>query len=261
MSRRVHLNRLLSKLGVLSRSQAVAAILDGRVSVNGRVVRDPGTPVDPLSARVVVDGRRATGSSWQTLAFHKPRGVVTTRRDPEGRPTIFDVLGAAGRGLAPVGRLDMATSGLLLLTSDTALLDWLTDPRHAVPRTYTVSVRGRVTPEACARLAEGVRDRGEWLKAGEIVLRKASGRESHLIVTLHEGKNREIRRLFKTAGHEVTRLARVAFGGVALGALAPGGWRHLSEAEVRSAFPALAAERPHGPLSSAPRGMIGGWSC
>jgi 23S rRNA pseudouridine2605 synthase len=222
----------LSKRGVLTRSQANAAILAGRVSVNGRVVRDPGLPVEE-SAPIALDAEATTTRPWRTILFHKPRGVMTTRTDPEGRETIYDVLGEAGRGLIPVGRLDRATSGLLLLTSDTHLADRITDPRNAVSRVYVVSVRGRMTREDCERLERGVVDQGERIKADKVTLRKPSGRESHLMVTLNEGKNREIRRLFEAVGHPVTRLKRVALGGLALDDLKPGEWRELKEADVR----------------------------
>lgn len=232
LNRRIHLNRLLSKRGVLTRSQANAAILAGRVSVNGRVVRDPGQPVE-ASARIALDAEATTTRPRRTILFHKPRGVLTTRADPEGRETIYDVLGEAGRGLIPVGRLDQATSGLLVLTSDTQLADRMTDPRSAVPRVYLVSVRGRMTREDCERLEQGVVDNGERITPDQVTLRKPSGRESHLVVTLNEGKNREIRRLFEAAGHPVTRLKRVALGGLALDDLKPGEWRELHEADVR----------------------------
>jgi 23S rRNA pseudouridine2605 synthase len=232
----IHLNRLLSKRGILTRSQANAAILAGRVAVNGRVVRDPGKPVDE-SARIELDAQTTRAQPWRTILFHKPRGVLTTRQDPERRTTIYDVLGDAARGLIPVGRLDWATSGLLLLTTDTQVADRLTDPRNSIPRVYAVTVRGRVTPENCERLERGIVDEGERMQAGEVVLQKSSGRESHLVVTLTEGKNREVRRLFKALGHEVTRLKRVALGGLSLGDLAPGSWREVSEPELRRAFP------------------------
>src|SRR5215471_15133783 len=232
---RVHLNRLLSRRGILTRSQANAAILAGRVTVDGRVVRDPGRPVDG-AARIELDAQPTGTLAWRTILFYKPRGVITTRRDPEGRRTVYDVLGDAAEGLVPVGRLDQATSGLLLLTSDTHLADRLTDPRSAVPRVYVVSVRGKTTPDICKRLEEGVVQRGQLLSAESVTLRKSSGRESHLVVTLTEGKNREVRRLFAAAGHNVTRLKRVAFGALTLGELAPGEWRELTETEVRQAF-------------------------
>jgi 23S rRNA pseudouridine2605 synthase len=232
---RVHLNRLLSKRGILTRSQANAAILAGRVTVDGRVIRDPAKPVDS-AARIEIDAQPTGTRAWRTILFYKPRGVITTRRDPEGRRTVYDVLGDAAEGLVPVGRLDQATSGLLLLTSDTHLADRMTDPRYAVPRVYVASVRGKATPDICKRLEEGVVQRGQRLRADRVTLRKSSGRESHLVVTLTEGKNREVRRLFEAVGHEVTRLKRVAFGALTLGDLAPGEWRELSELEARHAF-------------------------
>jgi 23S rRNA pseudouridine2605 synthase len=208
--------------------------------VNGRIVREPGKPVEP-SCRIEVDARATTGRVWRTILFHKPRGVMTTRRDPEGRTTVYDVLGEVARGLIPVGRLDQATSGLLLLTADTRLADTMTDPRNGVPRVYLVSVRGHVTREQGDRLEQGVVVKGERMKAGEVTLRKCSARESHLVVTLTEGKNREVRRLFEAIGHPVTRLKRVSFGPLTLGDLAPGHWREVSESEIREAFPVLSA--------------------
>jgi 23S rRNA pseudouridine2605 synthase len=222
----VALNRALSKLGILSRSQATDAIRAGRVRVDGRVVCDPAHPIVPERARIAVDEQPHRRAAWRTVLFHKPRGVVTTRRDPEGRRTIYDVLGDDARGLIPVGRLDLATTGLLLLTTDTRLANWLTDPENGIPRVYVVTVRGEVTP---ADLSD--------LPAAHVTLRKASSRESHLIVELREGRNRQVRRMFETIGHEVTRLKRVSLGGLELSALEPGQSRELSRAEVRAAFP------------------------
>ena len=192
----------------------------------------------PERARISLDGAARTRARWRTVLFNKPRGVVTTRRDPDGRPTIYDVLGETGRGLVAVGRLDLATSGLLLLTTDTRLADWITDPAHEVPRGYVVTVRGAVTDLELARLTAGVSSGHERLAAHEVTLRKRSARESHLTVELREGRNREVRRLFDAIGHEVTRLKRVALGGLALGDLAPGAWRELSPREIQAAFPA-----------------------
>lgn len=235
--RTVPLNRALSKLGILSRAQATEAIRAGRVRVGGRVVLDPATPVVPEAIRVSLDDERKRHAPWRTILFHKPRGVVTTRRDPKGRTTIYDVLGAAASGLVAVGRLDLATSGLLLMTNDTRLADWITDPRHRVPRVYLVSVRGKVDETAAARLVSGLGSRGETLAAARVEVRKASARETHLTVELREGKNREVRRLFEAIGREVTRLKRVQLGGLDLGKLPPGGWRELTREDVRAALP------------------------
>jgi 23S rRNA pseudouridine2605 synthase len=149
---------------------------------------------------------------------------------------VFDLLGDEGHGLVAVGRLDMATTGVLLLTSDTQLADWITDPRHGVPRVYVATVRGKVTESDLARLQSGVTNGRERLAAHAVVLRKASARESHLTVELREGKNREVRRLFQAIGHEVTRLKRVKLGGLELGTLEPGDWREISREEIAAAF-------------------------
>ena len=235
--KRVPLNRVLSKLGVLTRSEATRAIREGRVTVNGRVVRDPTAAVKLSGAGVALDGQPAAKSSLRTLVFHKPRGVVTTRRDPDGRMTVYDVLGEPGRGLVPVGRLDLATTGLLLLTNDTLLANWLTNPGNHVSRTYIVTVRGRVTPEEINRMIDGIGVGADRLSASRASARKVSNRESHLTIELTEGKNREIRRLCQALGHEVTRLKRVAFGPLQLDDLEPGQWRELTDGEIRRAFP------------------------
>src|SRR5262249_50709579 len=162
---RVALNRALSKLGVLSRTQATAAIRAGRVCVDGQVVDDPAHLVVPERARITVDGEDRRAGRWRTILFNKPRGVVTTRRDPEGRRTIDDVLGDAGRGLIAIGRLDLATTGLLVLTNDTQLANWIADPANEVPRVYVVTVRGTVDQTQLA-----------GLPATSVTLRKSSGR-------------------------------------------------------------------------------------
>ena len=239
---RVPLNRALSKLGILSRAQATEAIRAGRVRVDGRVARDPARLVVPERVRIAVDGEPKASAAWRTILLHKPRGIVTTRHDPDGRRTVFDVVGDAGAGLNAVGRLDLATSGLLLLTTDSQLANWITDPANGVTRVYIVTVRGEVSPETLRRLGP------------EVALRKTSGRESHLVVTLREGKNRQVRRMFHAFGHEVTRLKRVALGGLALGRLDPGEWRDLTRAEIRAAFPGSTVIDRDRPRSRVPAG-------
>ena len=214
---------------MLSRSQAIAAVLAGRVTVQGRVVCDPGFPVRPERETMQVDGTAASRAARRVLAMHKPRGYVTTRSDPQGRPTVYELLPPDAAGLQAVGRLDLATSGLLLFTNDTQLAHRLTDPREAIARTYLVTVRGELEDATVARLiAEGVEDAGEWLRPQQLVIRKRSDRETHATVVLTEGRNREIRRLFAAVGHEVTRLKRVAFGRVELGDLPVGKTREVA---------------------------------
>jgi 23S rRNA pseudouridine2605 synthase len=237
----VPLERALSKRGLASRAQARVLIAQGRVRVNGRILTNPLTPIVPERAIIAIDGETTKSPEPLTIALHKPRGYVTTRSDPEGRLTVYNLLADLDQPVVPVGRLDLASSGLLILTTDTQLANWLTDPESEVPRVYLVTVEGRVTDDTITQLARGILVDGERLAAASAVIRKASTRESHLTLTLHEGKNREIRRMLTAAGHPVTRLRRVQFGGLDLGPLAPGKWRRVSNAELQAAFPNYSA--------------------
>ena len=233
----VRLDRALSKLGLASRSEARRLIEAGAVRLRGKTVKDPARLVVPDRAAIEIAGRTTEAIPWRTLALNKPRGVVTTHRDPEGRKTVFDLLGEEAKGLVTVGRLDMASTGLLLLTTDTQLAAWLTDPVNAIVRRYIVTVRGSVSDDAARKMVEGM----GGLRAYSVDILKRSRRETHLRIELTEGKNREIRRLLEAVGHEVTRLLRVSFGGIALGTLQPGRWRETTEHEIGTAFP----ERRH----------------
>jgi 23S rRNA pseudouridine2605 synthase len=233
----VPLERALSKLGLASRSEARELIRAGRVRVDGAVAADPLREVVPERIRVEIDGRPASRAEPLTILLHKPRGVVTTRSDPEGRPTVYSCLEGLETHVIPVGRLDAATTGLLLLTNDTRFADWLTDPRNEVPRVYVVTVRGELSDETARLLEQGVEESGERLGARAVQVRKPSRRETHLIVELTEGRNREIRRMLTAVGHEVTRLKRVSFGGLELGDLEPGRWRVVPPEELARAFP------------------------
>jgi 23S rRNA pseudouridine2605 synthase len=226
---KIRLDRALSKLGLASRSEAKQLIGAGLVRVRGRVVTDPARLVGPDLSTITLEGVEPLARAWRTIAFHKPRGVLTTRRDPEGRRTVFDVLGSAGDDLVTVGRLDMASTGLLLLTNDTQLANRLTDPARAVVRRYVVTVRGAVDDDAAGELVKGI----GGLSAKSVVVRKRSQRETHLIVELVEGRNREIRRMFESLGHEVTRLMRISFGPIELGTLQPGQWREVARGELQ----------------------------
>lgn len=251
---KVPLERALSKLGAASRSQTREWIQKGRLQVNGRTVMDTQYMVSPEKDRFTVDGKPMQKDSWQAILLNKPKGVITTASDEKGRRTVFDLLPSELRTLHPVGRLDMATTGLLILTNDTRLSSFLTDPANAVPRTYIVTVSGEMTGAELSRAAAGIMDEGEMLKPKSISLRKASGRESHLTVELTEGKNREIRRLFEALGHEVTSLKRVAFGPLQLGVLEPGQFRRLTKQElnVKETPPAPAIKRPLPPWHNKP---------
>lgn len=236
LSKRFTVDRLLSKLGIASRATGSDWVRAGRVRVNGRVVHDPETWVAWPGDTVSIDERPIRASEMRFFVFHKPKGVITTHSDDKGRKTIFDVLPPDLGYLHAVGRLDQATSGLLLLTNDTALSSFLTDPAHAVVRTYLVSVRGELGAAQAARAVDGVIDADEHLHVDAVRIQKLSGRESHLEVRMTQGRNRELRRLFKALGHEVTRLRRVRYGPFELGDLAPGAWHEIPIEEARKAL-------------------------
>lgn len=216
---KVPLERALSKLGFASRSQAALLIADGKVSVNGAIVRDKFIKVIPEKDIIEVNGKRVVKAETQLIMLNKPKGYVTTKRDEKGRKTIYDLLPANLQHLHPVGRLDMATTGLLLLTTDTAYSDFLTNPSNGMLRTYIVTVDGRLNEDSCDTLKQGLMDNDELLKAHDITLMKVSGRETHLRIQLTEGKNREIRRMMIALGVEVTRLKRISYGPYELGDL------------------------------------------
>jgi len=228
----VHLERALSKLGVASRSQTKKWIETGLIAVNGHVIKDPAFLVVPETVIITIDGKPVTRAAACTIMLNKPRGIVTTKSDEKGRKTVYDLLPAHLKHLHPVGRLDLATTGLLVMTTDTQLSNFLTDPDNEIPRIYAVSVAGLIGDDDIKRLSKGIEDKGQLLKASSIVIRKASHKETHLIVELMEGKNREIRRMFEALGTEVTALKRIAFGKLKLGILNPGQFREITKKEI-----------------------------
>jgi 23S rRNA pseudouridine2605 synthase len=233
MSKRLTVDRLLSKLGIASRGTSQEWVRAGRVQVNGRVIRDPATWVLWPKDSVSVDDQPIQDSAKRFILFHKPKGVITTHSDEKDRQTIFDILPADLGYLHAVGRLDQATSGLLLLTNDSVLSSYLTDPARKVMRTYLVSVRGEFTEAQAKDATVGVVEGGERLQCHSVKIQKSSGRESHLEVVLVQGKNREIRRLFMALGHEVIRLRRIQYGPFKLEDLPSGAWREIPIEDVR----------------------------
>jgi len=224
---RATLDRLFSKLGIASRGMSQKWIHEGRVRVNGRLVKNPEIWVSWPSDSITLDGEPIVAPERRFFLFHKPKGYITTHSDEKGRKTIFDILPKTFGFIHAVGRLDQATSGLLLLTNDSKLSSFLTDPINKVHRIYLVSVRGKFTETQSLQAKNGIMDQGELLKCEEIRIQKSSERETHLEVTLIEGKNREIRRLLKGLGHEVTRLRRIQYGPFKLDTLLPGEWKEL----------------------------------
>ncbi len=223
-----NLIRTLSKLGLCSRSQALVHVQAGRVTVNGRVVTDPGYKVSPRD-KIVLDGKKADPQTKRYFIFHKPADCVTTRSDEKGRKTVYDYLGEIGSWVFPVGRLDLDSEGLLVFTNDTAYGNQLTDPANKVPRTYEVWVEGLLTVEDQRRVSKGVDiGKGETSQAAHLKILEAGEKISHGEIVLTEGKNREVRRLFDVLGKPVTRLLRTRFGPFALGHLEPGLWKEVN---------------------------------
>lgn len=233
VGRRVQLHRAVSKLGWGSRTQAWGWIRAGRVRVDGRVETDPLAWVDLDRQRVTRDGEAAAPVAAVVVALYKPKGVVTTRRDERGRRTVYDLLPAGLPWVFPAGRLDADSEGLLVLTNDRGLAVRLTEPAHRVSKTYRVTVSGAPSEEALGRLRRGIElGDGPTRPARVRVVRRGAGVTSVEMV-LTEGRNRQVRRMWRALGHRVRRLVRVRIGRFRLGGLAPGESRLLGPAEHR----------------------------
>ena len=230
-SRRTGLARALSKLGFCSRTQAFSLIRAGRVRLDQRPVRDPETPVRLGKDRIEVDGRPIDPAEKVYLMLNKPRGLVTTRNDEKGRRTIYSLLPGYSEWLAPVGRLDMASEGLLLLTNDSAWGAQVTSPEAHIDKTYHVQIDTVADQELVDRLNKGVRTDGELLEAKRAGILRLGKKNSWLEIVLDEGKNRHIRRMFSELAIDVLRLVRVAVGTVELGNLPKGKSRPLTTDE------------------------------
>jgi pseudouridine synthase len=241
------LDRVLSRLGIASRTLAREAILAGRMKVNGRTVRDPDTWVAPARDKLQLDGRFLKPARKRYVLFYKPKGVITSHGDPDGRETIYKYLAGSGNPsgtlkpaqaggeewLAPVGRLDKDTSGLLLLTNDTEFADFILHPESGIPRTYLVKTNGLLGDDVIARLAAGVEmKRGDVAAPLSVRRREDRGKYTWLEVVLTEGKNREVRRMIEAVGFKVLKLVRTQIGPLTLEGLEVGKWRELSPAEL-----------------------------
>ena len=232
------LDRVLSRLGWASRTAAREAIRAGRLKVNGRVVRDPECWVQPERDAVQLDGQRLKPARKIYLLFYKPKGVITSHGDPSGRKTVYDFLsslGEEGKWVAPVGRLDKDTSGLLLLTNDTEFAGFVTSPESHVPKTYLVKASGLVSDEIITGLNAGVEmKRGDFAKPSSVRRVEDRGKYTWLEVVLTEGKNREVRRMIEAVGFKVLKLVRTRLGALTLAGLEVGKWRALTAAELNA---------------------------
>ena len=234
-SGRTGLARALSKLGYCSRAEAWRLIEEGRVRLNGVVCSDPERPTRLGSDRIEVDGRPIRIAKKVYLMMNKPRGVVTTASDEKGRETVYSLLPEDGRWLAPVGRLDKASEGLLLFTNDSEWAARITAPESHVAKTYHVQVRTEPDAALLVRLVEGVRESGELLRATRATVIRQGVKNCWIEIVLDEGRNRQIRRMFAALHVEVLRLVRVAIGGIVLGDLPKGVVRGLTVAERKRA--------------------------
>jgi 23S rRNA pseudouridine2605 synthase len=223
----------MSKLGICSRSQAAAYVREGRVAVNGRVVRDPEKPVDAASDRLTLDGSAIGANERIYLMLNKPRGYVTTASDEKGRATVYNLLAGAGLPwIAPVGRLDKASEGLLLLSNDSEWAAKITSPATKVDKIYHVQIDRRPDAALLAALRSGVEDQGDNLAAKAVRELRRGERNAWLEIVLDEGRNRQIRRLLAAHDVGVRRLIRVAIGPLSLGELGKGLFRPLTALEV-----------------------------
>ena len=235
----VRLQKILSQAGVASRRAAEKLIEEGRVSVNGRTVREMGVKADAASDDIRVDGRRVRAPGrHRYILLNKPAGVVTTRSDPQRRQTVIDLLAGVREYVYPVGRLDYDSEGLLLLTNDGDLAARLTHPRHEVERTYEASVAGTPDEEAIRKLRRGIPLDGRRTMPADVRLlgrNPATGGlhdRSVLVITIREGRNRQVRRMCEAVGHPVRKLRRIRIGPITDRRLRPGEWRELTRSEV-----------------------------
>jgi 23S rRNA pseudouridine2605 synthase len=228
------LQKVVARAGVASRRAAEELILKGRVRVNGTTVVTLGTKVDPRSDKVEVDGRRLVAESPLYIVLHKPRGVVSTVHDPEGRPTVRELLPAISERVFPVGRLDFHTSGALLLTNDGEFCDGLIHPKRDVPKTYVVKVQGDMKEADRLRWEDGVTIDGQKTRPAEVFILRHEQGKTWVEVTLYEGRNQQIRKMGEVTGFPVMRLARTAFAGITTERLRPGEYRSLVRDELVS---------------------------
>jgi pseudouridine synthase len=233
------LERVLSKAGLGSRTEARGWIGQGRVRVNGKIVQSPDHWVDFERDRVTVDGRQVRAAARIYVLLYKPKGYITSRTDPEGRPTVYALIQDVGAWLSPVGRLDRDTSGLLILTNDTQFAERLTNPDFKVSKTYHVKCADLLDDEQIARLRAGVELSDGPTRPATVSRLRDSGKHTHLEIIISEGRNRQVRRMLEAVGSKVRELVRVAIGDLRIGDLPIGKWLHLRAEEVRALVPEL----------------------
>ena len=226
------LERVISKAGLGSRNDARAWIGAGRVRVNGKVVRDPDRWIDFARDQVTFDGKPVRPGRKTYILLYKPAGYVTTYKDPQGRPTVYDLIADLKTWVVPVGRLDLDTSGLLIMTNDTQAAERLTNPDYKVPKTYLVKASTLLSDEQIARLRNGVELKDGPTRPALVTRVRDSARYSFLEITLTEGRNRQVRRMLESVGSKVLKLVRTAIGPIRIGTLKIGTYRALTRGEL-----------------------------
>jgi 23S rRNA pseudouridine2605 synthase len=237
------LERVLSKAGIGSRTQARSWIHAGRVTVNGRVTENPDMWIDFAQDRVLFDGKPLGARERVYILLYKPTGYITTFKDPEGRPTVYDLIADVDTFVAPVGRLDLDTSGLLILTNDTQFAEQLTNPEHGVRKTYLVKCASIVSNESLEQLRRGVELSDGATRPAMVHRVRDSERHSHIEIMLNEGRNRQVRRMIEAIGSKVLKLVRIRIGGIGIGDLKIGKWRELTAEELRALSPRLSTAK------------------
>lgn len=228
------LDRILSKAGLGSRTEAAEWIRDGRVKVNGKAVSSIEMWIDPKRDKVTLDGAPVREGAKLYILLNKPKGYLTTYKDPEGRPTVYQLLKGVPGFVGTAGRLDMDTSGLLILTNDNGFADFITSPSSHVPKTYLVKSSSRLSDEKLDALRKGVELDDGPTRPALVTRLRDSEKYTHFEITITEGRNRQVRRMVEAIGSKVLKLVRVSIGPISLAGLAMGAWRALTAAEVRS---------------------------
>jgi 23S rRNA pseudouridine2605 synthase len=230
----MRLHKYIANCGYTSRRRAELLIQAGRVAVNGRTVTSLGATIKPGRDKVVLNGEEVVPPERLTVALNKPAGIITSTHDTHDRLTVMDILPRRLRqlGILPAGRLDQDTEGLLVLTNDGDLAHRITHPRYETEKEYEVLVEGRLTPKGIGRLEKGIVLEGEMTSPARIALLGEEGGAARVRVVIHEGKKRQVRRMFEAIGTKVTALKRVRIGGLRLGELPAGAWKELSAADI-----------------------------
>lgn len=228
------LERVLSKAGLGSRTEARRWIHQGRVQINGRVVQHPDAWVDLTRDRVRFDDRPLEARERVSILLYKPTGYLTTYKDPEGRPTVYDLTSSIKTFVSPAGRLDLDTSGLLIMTNDTQLAEQITNPESHVPKTYLVKASKVLTDEQLRCLRDGIMLRDGLTRPATVTRLRDSAKYTHVEITLTEGRNRQVRRMIEALDAHVLKLVRVQIGPLRIGTLQIGRWRHLLPEEIEA---------------------------